>query len=355
MITSLQTGGAEKLMVDLLPRLREKGADVDLAVFQHSETDFYHRLLESRVTVHRLSENKVYSPKNLYKLKKLIDGYDIIHAHNSICQLYTALSGIGKNKILVTTEHSTSNRRRSMPCYAPIDRWMYSRYDKIICISKKAETQLRKHLRRDDSKILTINNGIDVSAYENALPATDLRSHFPEGSRLITMVGSFRDAKDQDTLITGLSLLPERFKLLLVGQGERRRRLEMAVKDANVAARVYFTGVRNDIPCVLKASDYVAMSSHWEGLSLSSVEGMASGRPMLASDVNGLREVVDGGGLLFSQGDAREFADLVLKLDRDNSFYESISERGKARARMFDISKMVEGYMRVYSELISKR
>lgn len=132
-ITSLNIGGAEKLLVDLLPRFTEKGIIVELAVFAKKETSFSKALEAAGIKIHWLNNGtNPYNIINLFRLKKLIKEFDIIHAHNSICQLFTAISSIGSNKKFVTTEHSTSNRRRKMSYYRSIDRWMYSRYDRKI-------------------------------------------------------------------------------------------------------------------------------------------------------------------------------------------------------------------------------
>ncbi|WP_290454440.1 glycosyltransferase family 4 protein, partial [Muribaculum intestinale] len=67
-----------------------------------------------------------------------------------------------------TTEHTTSNRRRGWTWYASVDRWMYSRYRKVICISEKAEDNLREFIGESRAEILTINNGVDVEKYASA-------------------------------------------------------------------------------------------------------------------------------------------------------------------------------------------
>ena len=106
-----------------------------------------------------------------------------------------------------------------------------------------------------------------------------------------------------------MSHLPkEKFELWLVGDGERRKELEQLVNQLKVNQQVRFWGIRSDIAEILHTADAVVMSSHFEGLSLSSIEGMAVGKPFIASDVDGLREIVGGSGLLFAHGDDLDLA-----------------------------------------------
>lgn len=279
--------------------------------------------------------------------------YDIVHTHNTSPQLFAAMAK-GKSKAkLVTTEHSTNNRRRSIWGYHSIDRWMYSRYDKIVCISDIAKEKLLEHIGNNyQQKVLTINNGVDVQRFYLADEAPNLR----QADTFVTvMVAGFREAKDQDTLIRAIASLPNQYQLWLVGDGVRRDALEAVIASEGVAHRVKLLGIRSDVPQVLKAADVVVMSSHWEGLSLSNIEGMSSGRPFIASDVDGLREVTKGYGVLFPHEDAEALAAIIQKLHDDKAYYDEVAEKCHQRAMMFDIEKMVDGYEAVYQELMHSK
>ena len=169
------------------------------------------------------------------------------------------------------------------------------------------------------------------------------------------MVAAFRKQKDQQTLIRAFSLLPVNFRLQLVGDGdiELIERNKDLTRRYNLSTRVVFMGMRTDIPAILHSSDIIVLSSHYEGLSLSSLEGMMSGRPFVASDVEGLHEIVDGYGLLFPHGDAQALADIILKLSEDKVFATLIAQKCQERARQFDINVMAEKYMNVYREVLS--
>lgn len=345
-ITSLQTGGAEKLMVDLLPRFQAMGHDVSLAVFDGRRTTFMEQLEAQRVRIISFMPKggNVYHPRNLLKLIRLLrrEKPDIVHTHNTAPQLFGAISSLFSSAKFVTTEHSTYNRRRAWKGYMVVDRWMYNRYNKVICITQKAEENLRIYLGKMKTDICTINNGIVVEKYATALPSDELDIIAPNSKKII-MVAAFRWEKDQDTLIRSLNYLPSDFHLFLVGDGSRRAELEnlSRIEDMN---RVNFLGSRTDVPELLHAADYVVMSSHFEGLSLSSVEGMSVGKPFLASDVDGLREVVNGAGILFPHQDAETLAKEILSLEESPEKYKSVATSCRHRANQFDISLMVNAY-----------
>lgn len=350
-ITSLRTGGAEKLMVDLLPRLKAKGLDVDLLLFDGTKTPFYQDAIEQGIKIYDLGiGGSIYSPLRLIRLSKYLKRYDVVHTHNTAPQLFAAIGSVLCSVVLCTTEHNTSNRRRSWKWYAAVDRWMYNRYDKVICISQKAEDNLREFIVSSKADICTINNGVDVARYANAT-ATDELEQIASDSRKIIMVAGFRWEKDQDTLIKALNKLPQGFHLFLVGDGVRRPELKALVKAENLIHRVHFLGLRTDVPQLLHAADYIVMSSHFEGLSLSSVEGMSVGKPFLASDVDGLREVVKGAGILFPHQDSEALASEIMKLDDNKELYNTVANDCMERAKDFDISKMVDGYLNIYNSL----
>lgn len=342
-ITSLQTGGAEKLMVDLLPRLKDLGNDVEILLFDGTRTAFYDELDRLGIKIHHLSiGGNVYNPLNIFRLRNFLKLYDIIHTHNTSPQLFVALNNLCKKRIIITTEHSTNNRRRKWHWYKQIDQWMYSCYKKVICISDNAKSSLENYLGKND-RFCTINNGIDLTKYHNHILDISEQREF-----IISMVAGFRHEKDQDTLIKAISRLPKNYKLWLIGDGERREDIERLIALLRLSDRVKLWGIRNDIPDLLAQTHIVVLSSHWEGLSLSSIEGMASGRPFIASDVDGLHDVVKDVGILFPHKDYLALAKEIKSLCEAPDQYKAIAQRCQERAKEYDINIMVEKYNKLY-------
>lgn len=348
-ITSLTTGGAEHLMVDLLPRLRDLGNEVELLIFDGTRTAFYEELEQKGIKIHSLGiGGNVYHPRNIFKLRKFVSKYDIIHTHNTACQLFAPIAKMLKcsKAKLVTTEHNATNRRRGKWYLKPIDKWMYARYDHIICIADQTYSNLVDHIGLK-SNISTIYNGVDVNKFLNPIKDISKQGHF-----IITMAAAFREQKDQDTLIRAMTELPHYFRLHIVGDGTRRVILEQLVSELGLTKRVDFLGIRTDIPMILKSSDVIVLSSHWEGLSLSSIEGMASGRPFIASDVDGLHEVVIDAGILFPHGDYKQLAKEIRQLCNNPVHYNVVARECQERAKLYDISVMAEKYNETYKNIL---
>ena len=361
-ITSLLMGGAEKLVADMIPRLVADGDTVDLAVFNGEETPLMQKLRTKAPTIriYKLGHG-YYNPLYIFKLVKIMRHYDIVHTHNSSPQLFVAIASVLCSVKLCSTEHTTSNRKRSWKWYAPIESWMYGRYDHVICISKIAEQKLREYMggrwldrkSKDYNRISTINNGVDVKAIHDAQPDNELLQM--KGSRAaVLMVAGFRVAKDQDTVVNALNILDrERYEVWLAGVGVRMDTVKTLVEELKLEDRVRFLGLRTDIPNVLKSADIIVMSSHWEGLSLSNIEGMSAGKPFIASDVDGLREVTSGAGILFQESNSAQLADTISRLTDDKEYYDTVAAACYQRAMQFDIHKMVQGYEAVYESLVA--
>lgn len=354
-ITSLQTGGAEKLIVDVVPKYKHLGLDVDVLLFDGKDTPFKRQLENAGIKVFSLGYGgSVYNPLYILKLMPYLRKYDIVHTHNTAPQLFAALGSVLCSVVLCTTEHTTSNRRRDWKWYRPIDKWMYSRYKKVICISDSTEENLRKSIDCNSDKICTIYNGIDFESYDKASPiAKDSITPYIN-RKVIAMVAGFRYQKDQETLIRAMSYVPKDVELWLIGDGERRTIIEQCVKEKGLENRVRLLGIRNDIPSILKTVDIVVQSSHWEGFGLAAVEGMAAGKPVVASNVAGLSQVVSNAGVLFPLGDDKALADILNKLLTDYKYYNTVKGRCVKRAHKFDISKMVYKYCQVYQSLLEK-
>ena len=355
-------GGAETLVVNLIPRLQALGNTVDLCIFNGTETPLTQRLMkESPLTKIYALGHGVYNPLYILKLAKIMRKYDIVHTHNSSPQLFVAIASLFQYTKLVSTEHNTSNRKRNWKWYRPIESWMYGRYDHVICISKIAEEKLREYMGGEwlvkssnrYKSITTINNGIDVNAISDTAPCKELLD-LKENRKSILMVAGFRKQKNQDSVIRALTLLDkEKYEVWFAGIGERMKEVKQLTMSLGVSDRVRFLGLRTDIPNVLRAADVIVMSSHWEGLSLSNVEGMSAHKPFIASDVNGLKEVTKGYGILFPHEDAKALAEEINRLASDEAYYNEIAERCYNRALEFDISNTVSGYADVYKNIFN--
>lgn len=348
------SGGAEKLMEDLLPSLQDGSNEIACLAFQGGESQNRTLLEKNGVKVYELSKNSsfFYNPIRIPQIIPFLKKYDIIHTHLTAPQLFVAIANLFWRAKLITTEHNTDNRRRHIALLKPLDKWLYGQYERVICCSEQTRVNLCKYLPNLTSKAITINNGVRLSKF--AINDSPEKVLTPEDAVKIVMVAWFRPQKDHATLIKAISLLPEQFHVYLVGDGETKASNEQLAQDLKVDNRVHFLGQRTDVPKILANSDYIVLSSHYEGLSLSSIEGMCAGKPFMASDVDGLRDVVGGAGVLFAEGDAEGLAKSIMALHNNKSLYKEVAEKCHERAMNYDMSIMASNYLKEYEQLTNK-
>lgn len=352
-ITSLHTGGAEKLLVDLLPLLNTREVTVDLLLLNGEETPFWEQLKKSGVKIFTSQQGlSVYNLRHIFLIRRMIRKYDIVHTHNYSPQLFAAIGSIGIPVKLITTEHSTSNRRRGNILFRLLDIWMYSRYDRIICISEQVDKHLRHHLKWDDERIIVIHNGINLERYASALELEEMVREYATYKR-VCMVAGFRPAKDHETLIKAFACLPNDYILFLVGVGETMDGCQKMVENLGLSKRIHFWGVRTDIPEIMKSISCLVLSSHWEGFGLVAIEGMSAGVPVIVSNVSGLSEVVGDGAVLFPKGQHKCLAEAIRNLCENESFRQNKIEKGRLKAQKYDIKEMVRAYNLTYNTVMN--
>lgn len=352
-INNLSAGGAEKLILETLPLCREKGVDVHLLLLNNRKPAFYDELVKTNCCpVHVLGSSSVYNPLLIFKIIPFLRKFSLVHVHLFPALYWTALAKMisFSGAKLVFTEHSTTNRRRKKPFFKLIDKLIYRQYARIVTISPDADAALREYLG-DSGNISLIPNGISLEKISRAEPYPKTEFFSDENARIIIQVSRFYEPKNQATLIRAMALLPDYVKLMLVGDGDLLPKCRELVKDLKLENRVLFTGVRMDVPRLLKTADIVALSSNYEGLSLACLEGMASGRPFIASDVPGITDTVKGAGILFPAGDAKALSREIMKLLSDETHYRETVAACLERAAQYDISVMTERYMALWRDL----
>lgn len=355
-ITSLELGGAEKLLTELIPAQIAMGHEAELLILCDKNAVFMDNFKLKNIPVHVSKYNSIKTWKNMFQIKKYAKKgkFDVVHSHLTHTQYWTSLASridFGK-RIYITTEHSTSNNRRQKFIFKLIDRFIYKPYKKIISISPATQEELIKWIGGNKKRFEIIENGIDLSRFSQGNKIDLSEYGLDTDDKIIIMISRFHKAKDQDTVIKSLEFLPKIYKLVLVGDGERREELEKFTSEKNLSSRVFFLGIRKDIPDLLKTSYVAVQSSIFEGFGITALESMSAGIPTIATDVPGLSAIVKGGGILFPVGDYKKLAKIIFSLER-NDMYNKIKNSCIEKSKMYDIKITAEKYINLYSSLIS--
>lgn len=310
-INSLETGGAEKLLLETIPLYNKRGIQADLLVLNGQDFPFLNALKTMNCCKIYSIGSKAYNPLHVFRLIPFLWKYDIAHVHLFPSQYWIVLAKIlSFSKIkLVVTEHSTTNPRIDNFVLSFLDRFIYKFYTKVVCISDEVYQIRKKHLRNPKSKLVVVQNGVNLHNIYNAKPYERklISESIEDQDILVIQIASFNKHKDPETAIKAMQYLPENYKLIFVGNGPFKENCESLTKELKVAERVFFLGSRTYVPQLLKAADISVLSSKGEGLSLSAIESMASGKPFIASNVSGM-SIVEGAGILFEKGNAEELA-----------------------------------------------
>ncbi|MBR8702627.1 glycosyltransferase [Porphyromonas levii] len=354
-INSLNIGGAEKLLTVLLPEIKKQGTDVELLLLNKGDKQLFEELSNQGILIHCLNVGYLRNPLISIKLLPYLKGeYDIIHAHLFPTQYwitFAKLISFSKTK-LVFTEHNTTNSRISSPYYSVIDKWMYTKLEHLVCITKEIEDIYLRYQPKLSNKTTIIHNGVPIDVIRSCKPL-DLSSFKSSvNDKILFQVAGFRPQKQQETLVEALSYLPHNFKILFAGDGPRRAEIEEFARERGFAESVFFLGNRNDVYSLQKSADYIILSTHYEGLSLACIEGMASGKPFLASDVKGVHNLVSGAGLLFEEGNAKQLAELILQLEYNSELKAITIKNCEERASRYSIEECARKHIELYKSLI---
>lgn len=354
-INELEMGGAPRLVTDIVTRMSKmEDLEIGLLTFGNKKDNHLHNLIKSNhaISYHELKARWPFSPVFLKKLNGVCKDYDVVHAHLFPSGYIAALSNFNNKKPVIFTEHSTHNRRRDIRLLRPLERVIYSRYSTIAAISAQVAEKLDSWLKSNKltPKIRTINNGVNLSRFSSYREVSP-KEIFGRKGRAIIMISRFTGAKDHETLIKSVPMLDDKeMFLVLVGDGPTLEASKELAHHYGVSDRCLFLGTRTDIPALIHASWVGVQSSHWEGFGLTAIEIMACGKPIIASDVPGLGDIVEGAGLLFPKGNAEALARNINLLANSADEYNALVKMGKERAHEYDIATTVENYVKLYKE-----
>mgnify|MGYP001953982597 FL=1 len=358
-IPTLSSGGAEKMLVDIVIEMKKRDIEVEVLVLSR-QGDFYSKkIIEVGIPVHFGTVDKVYHPTHIWTIIQFLKkDFDVIHAHLFAPQFFTAIAKkLTRKKVsLVTTEHNTHNRRRERKVFKILDNWMYHQYDQIIAITQGTKEELNRYLPNTREKTVVIENGIRLDQYENAKPIDkyELVPNYKEGDKLILMVAAMREQKDHETVIRASKLLPSNYHILFVGDGERLDKVKKYAKEYG-SPNIHFLGRRSDVPSIMKSSDVFVLSSHWEGFGLVAVEAMAAGLPVIASNVLGLSEVIDDGGILFEKGNEIDLCEKIIALSEDIQMRKKIISKSAKRIHLYNVVITTERYYNLYTRYLNNK
>lgn len=354
---TIEEGGVESLLFGLTAAMKQAGHEVAILSLRPGNDLFVQQFEQKGIPIDSCSKGrKFYSLKKLIKIIRLIRSgqYDVVHVHLFPSQYYGAVSSLfcnRKNTLIGTTEHGMVNRRRGKRWLRSVERWMYRRFDFVVGVSRTATDSLQQWLG-EKPLVVTIENGIDLKNCAHTDPQTRHRIReslcVPVTAKVLIMVARFYEAKDHDTVIRSMVHLTPNHQLLLVGSGPREQHCKTLAHKLGVSDRVHFVGHTDRVHDFISAADIGILASHHEGCPMSLVEYMAQGLPIVGSDIESIRLVMEEAGYLFRNGDAVALAECINSLTTDPVLYAEKSRISKNRSAAFDLSLTADKYLQLY-------
>ncbi len=357
--------GAENHLVKLLPNLNFEKYTVHLVVmspfFQVYE-DFLRHCTDLRVIFVPLGGKM--NPLNLIRLIWHFrrEGYDLLHTHNSRADVYGILAGkMAGVKRLMTSIHGYQRYDAINPLFK-IRGWILRTFsDRIITISNALKDLIYENEGIDKEKMDTVYYGLEPLSSEETGKTVREEFRLAPDVPLLVDVGRLIPVKGHDTLIQALKQIVQSFpkvRLFIVGDGVLKEELEELVRKLGLEDNVILTGYRKDVSRFMKEGDLFVFPTLGEGFGLVLLEAMAFKKPIVATRVMSIPEIVEDGksGLLVSPGHPGELAEAVLQLLNDKKKAESFGERGfEILTDRFSIKRMVGETERIYDRLLKEK
>ncbi len=363
-------GGSGVLATELGKALSEKGHNIHFITYQqpvrlggfHTNI-FYH---EVRVPTYPLFDFPPYETALGSTMVDVIinNKLDLLHVHYAIphaSAAYMARQIVARQGIdipVVTTLHGTDitlvGRDKT---YSPVVTFSINESSAITAVSKnlRDETYSNFDIQKE---IEVIYNFVDIKRF-NKKPLTPFRQVIaPNGEKILTHASNFRPIKRVDDVIEIFKGVIQHIpaKLLLVGDGPERSRIEEMCRHQDLCGHVRFLGRQEEMEDILAITDIFLLPSEYESFGLVALEAMASQVPVISTNAGGLPEININGvtGYLSDIGNVREMSANALKILGSNTLLNTMKKNALQQAQKFDIENIVPQYEMLYQRLTDK-
>jgi glycosyltransferase involved in cell wall biosynthesis len=324
--------GAENHLLLLLPALRARGWDVAAVVLHEGEPGaemFAARLEAAGVPVERVRLSRAFDPRVVARIARRArrDRPDVLHTHLVHADFHGLPAGrLARVPALVSTKHGF-NAFRDRRAFAVADRAVAALADVHVAISAGLARYLAEREGFDAASFEVVHYGIEARAEPPPLP----------GAPRLAIVGRLIPIKGHDTLLRAVARARDRLPGLtldVAGDGELEPELRTTAAGLGLEGAVRFLGRVAPADPVLERAEVVVVPSFGEGFGMVALEAMERGRPVIASAVGGLPEIVDDGrtGLLVPPGDVEALAGAIAELASDHGRAAAMGAAGRARA-----------------------
>lgn len=357
-ITSLDFGGAEAVVVQLATRFVELGWQA-CVVSMTPPKAYEEKLVKAGVEVRSLGMKRgIPDPRALFRLARAYATYkpDVVHAHmvHAII-LARAARLLAPVPALVSTAHTVEESSFLHYLGYRATDWLS---ELTTSVSKDGLSRYRDLNAIHPGKSVYLPNAVDLDRFGRSEAARGrIRKELEAGDRFVWLaVGRLTELKDYPNLLNALLLLPTKSRVWIAGEGELRGDVEEMIQELGLTERVQLLGVRTDVNEVMSAADGFVLSSVVEGLPMALLEAASSGLPAVATAVGGVADiVVAGSGHLVPPNNSVALAEAMALLERTPPAERELMGR-KARqvaVASFDADNVMSTWEAVFEYLLT--
>lgn len=348
--------GAEAVILNLARCLDASGHHSVLGVFANTaggDVQLHREALARNLESHLLPCAGQFDRRMLAQLRQFVREHhiDVVHTHGYKADVY-AFFALRRSRIpIVATCHNWLDTDLKVKLYGTLDRMVLRRFAAIAVVSGALRTTLLQ-IGLPAEKLYLIPNGIDAAPFRQA--AAHPVPHLHAAGR-IGIIGRLSPEKGVDLFVQAAAVVhrqhPET-QFLIAGDGPERSTLESLAAQLGLSQHVHFLGRSETMPEFLASLDLVVSASRMEGLPMTLLEAMASGRPIVATTVGEIPTVLDGGkaGLLVPPENSHALAEAILTLLDDPNLRRTYADRAAHRvATSFSADQMTTRYLVMYA------
>ena len=366
LITRLDKGGAPRIFLKLIRGLKEGGIDVIMASGPSQEPEEEPRGFSQRfhIPYHPLTHLRrdiapVRDTLALLEIIALIrkEKPDLLHTHTTKAGILGRVAGWITRTKTIHTPHGHlfygyfgKGKERF---YVLLEQLAARLCERIITISGDERRAYLKKGIGNAKKVITVYNGIDVRQFPGDRKKVRAELGIAQGVPVVGFVGRLEQVKGPDRFVEAAKEVQAacpQAHFVMVGDGPMKEEL---MRMAHGISGFHLVGYREDIPDLMATVDLVMISSLNDGFNLAAVEAMASSKPIIATAVGGLPEVVGEGGILVKPGDTKGLAQETIQLINAPDLREQIGEKGRRRAEaLFDWDVCFQKALDIYHQVV---
>jgi glycosyltransferase involved in cell wall biosynthesis len=364
------TGPAKNLFQ--FARLARPAVETCIVTFQRRkdrtssmrENPFAAAAREAGLEVEIIGERYRFDHRVIHDLREITRrrAPDIVQSHSVKSHFLVRWSGIARSRSWIAFHHGYTTTDWKMRLYNELDRWSLKGADRVITVSRAFARQLARIAPQD--RITIVHNSINIDRVaaisRRDADALRVRLGIDESERVVLAVGRLSHEKGHADLIAAFEIIVKthpQTKMVIIGDGPERERLEARARSSGLSDRIIFTGQVSDASVYYRVADALALPSHSEGSPNVLLEAMSAGLPVVATRVGGVPEIVEDeeSALLVAARDSQSMARAVIRLLDDRDLPQRLTAAAREKVKNYSPESRLQTLMEIYRLMAAVR